>query len=65
MDWLDQQGIIYEEKNYADPAIAADLEKQLGHELDVVPTTIIGNTVISGFKRPAIKRALAKHAKNP
>ena len=47
MDWLDSQGIPYEELDATkEPSIAT------------VPVTIIGDTKIVGFDRPAIKRAL-------
>lgn len=49
MDWLDQQGIEYEE---------VDASKVSG--IDSVPVTEIGNQRIVGFDRPALKAALKK-----
>ena len=49
MDWLDEQGIKYEEID----ATAMD-------DIAVVPVTVIGDEKIVGFDRPAIKRALKK-----
>lgn len=49
MDWLDQQGVKYEEINAASmPDITA------------VPVTEINGERIVGFDRPALKEALAK-----
>ena len=48
MDWLDQQGVEYEEIDASgDPEITA------------VPVTEINGERIVGFDRPAIKQALA------
>lgn len=48
MDWLDQQGVEYEEIDASgDPEITA------------VPVTEINGERIIGFDRPAIKQALA------
>ncbi len=47
MDWLDQQGIEYEE-------ISA--EGMPG--ISVVPVTDIDSIIIEGFDRPALKKAL-------
>jgi len=47
MDWLDEQGIEYEE-------LDATKEK----DITSVPVTVIGDQKIEGFDRPAIKRAL-------
>ena len=49
MDWLDQQGIEYEEID------ASDLP-----DISAVPVTEIAGERIVGFDRPAIKKALAK-----
>ena len=47
MDWLDVQGIEYQEVDAtSDPTITS------------VPVTEIGETRIIGFDRPAIKKAL-------
>jgi len=47
MDWLDEMGVEYEEKDATkEPDIAA------------VPVIEIGNERIVGFDRPAIKKAL-------
>ena len=48
MDWLDDKGIEYEE-----------LDASLMDDIAVVPVTVIGDTKIVGFDRPAIKKALA------
>ena len=47
MDWLDQQGVKYEE---------VDATKM--SDIDVVPVTEINGERIVGFDRPAIKQAL-------
>lgn len=48
MDWLEQQGIEYQEVDASnDPEITA------------VPVTEIGGKRIIGFDRPAIKQALS------
>ena len=49
MDWLDEKGIEYEE-----------IDASSMDDIRVVPVTVIGDTRIEGFDRPAIKRALAK-----
>ncbi|MBR2659082.1 glutaredoxin family protein [Candidatus Saccharibacteria bacterium] len=47
MDWLDDLGVEYEEID------ATGMEG-----ISTVPVTIIGDTRIEGFDRPAIKKAL-------
>ena len=47
MDWLDEQGIEYEE-----------IDATTMDDIAVVPVTVIGDERIIGFDRPAIKRAL-------
>jgi glutaredoxin len=49
MDWLDEQGIKYEE-----------IDATTMDDIAVVPVTVIGDEKIVGFDRPAIKRALKK-----
>lgn len=50
MDWLDEQGIQYKEINAENmPGITS------------VPVTIIGDTKIIGFDRPALKKALKEN----
>lgn len=49
MDWLDEKGVEYEE-----------IDATTVDGINVVPVTVIGETRIEGFDRPAIKRALAK-----
>lgn len=49
MEWLDEQGIEYEEKD--------------GSNLPAVPVTEINGERIEGFDRPAIKRALENASK--
>ena len=51
MDWLDEQGITYEE-----------IDASKTPEIDVVPVTEINDERIEGFDRPALKKALAKLA---
>lgn len=48
MDWLDQQGIEYEE-----------IDASNNPDISAVPVTIIGDQTIVGFDRPAIKKALS------
>lgn len=50
MDWLEDQGIAFEEID------ATNLTN-----IDVVPVTEIGEERIVGFDRPAIKKALQKY----
>lgn len=47
MEWLDEQGIKYEEH--------AASERD---DIAAVPVTVIGDTEIVGFDRPALKKAL-------
>ena len=49
MDWLDEKGVEYEE-----------IDATTVDGINVVPVTVIGETRIEGFDRPAIKMALAK-----
>lgn len=51
MDWLDEQGIKYEE-----------IDATTMDDIAVVPVTVIGDERIVGFDRPAIKKALKKLA---
>lgn len=51
MDWLDEQGIKYEE-----------IDATTMDDIAVVPVTVIGDQKIVGFDRPAIKRALRELA---
>ncbi|MBR3236539.1 glutaredoxin family protein [Candidatus Saccharibacteria bacterium] len=51
MDWLDEKGIEYEE-----------LDATKDKSITAVPVTIIGDTRIEGFDRPALKRALKRSA---
>lgn len=48
MDWLDQQGIKYQE-----------IDATTMDDINVVPVTEINGERIVGFDRPAIKAALA------
>ena len=50
MDWLDGQGIKYQEIN------AEEMD-----DIDVVPVTVIGDERIVGFDRPAITAAMKKY----
>ena len=47
MDWLDEQGISYEE-----------IDATTMDNIATVPVTVIGDETIVGFDRPAIKKAL-------
>ena len=49
MDWLDRQGVEYEEVN------AENME-----DINIVPVTEKNGERIEGFDRPAIKKALKK-----
>ncbi len=49
MEWLDQQGVEYEEIDASNLA-----------DINVVPVTEINGQQIVGFDRPAIKKALAE-----
>lgn len=49
MDWLDQQGIKYQE-----------IDATTMPDISAVPVTEINGERIIGFDRPAIKRALAE-----
>jgi glutaredoxin len=61
MDWLDRQGVTYEEKNIDDPKDAVLAEEMVGQEIDLVPVTLIGDDVIVNFDRPAIIKSLNKY----
>lgn len=50
MEWLDEQGIEYEE---------IDANSVPEKHITAVPLIEIGDIVIEGFNRPAIKEALA------
>lgn len=63
MDWMDQKNIAYEEKDCTKPEVEKEIMDKLGHEVEVVPTTVIGDEIIEGFNRPAIKKALKKYEK--
>ena len=47
MDWLDDQGVEYEE-----------IDASTMDDIATVPVTVIGDERIVGFDRPAIKKAL-------
>ena len=61
MDWMNHQGIEYEEKNSENPMYEEEVSKVLGYKIDTVPTTVIGDDAIVGFDRRAILKALAKY----
>ncbi len=61
MDWMDQSGIEYEERSALSLDPKDEIAKRFGYEFEVVPTTIIGDEVIVGFKRPEILKALKKY----
>ena len=63
MEWLDQQGIEYTQKDLTNPVVADSIERELGYPVTTVPTTVIGDKVIVGFDRPKIQHAL-QNAKN-
>lgn len=58
LDWLDEEGIKYEEVNAEEPENVKDME------IYGVPVTIIENEGevfrVDGFDRPAIKKILRK-----
>lgn len=54
MDWLEQQGIEYEE-----------IDASTMPDIDAVPVTEINGRRIMGFDRPAIKKALASADSEP
>ena len=60
MAWLEQKNIEFEEKDLSDEKIREKLEKKYRREFKSVPITEIGDELIEGFNRPAIKRALKK-----
>jgi glutaredoxin len=60
-DWMEQRGILYETRDATNPEIEAELERVMGREMDVAPTTLIGDEVIEGFNRPAILKALRRN----
>ena len=60
MAWLEQKNIEFEEKDLSDEMIREKLEKKYGREFKSVPIIEIGDELIEGFNRPAIKRALKK-----
>lgn len=60
MAWLEKKNIEFEEKDLSDEKIREKLEKKYGREFKSVPITEIGDELIEGFNRPAIKRALKK-----
>ena len=60
MDWMDSQGIEYEERSAINLAKDDEIARKFGYEFETVPTTIIGEEVIIGFKRPAILKALRR-----
>ena len=60
MDWLEDEGIDFEEHDISNPVERAKAEKALGGTIQSVPVTLIDGERIDGFKRPAIKRALKK-----
>lgn len=57
MDWCDQVGIAYIEKNLEDPQTNLEAVRDYG-EIEIVPTSIVNGDVIVGFNRRAIKKAL-------
>lgn len=60
MDWLEDEGVDFDERDISSPAERAKAEEALGGPIRSVPVVLIGNERIDGFKRPAIKRALKK-----
>lgn len=58
MDWLDQKGIEYEERNALSLAVDDEIAKKFDYKFDTVPVSVIGDEVIEGFDRPAILKAL-------
>ena len=60
MAWLEKKEIEFEERDLSNPVVREKLEKKYGRKFTAVPLTIIGDELIEGFNRPAIKRALKK-----
>lgn len=60
MAWLEKKGIEFEEKDLSDEKVRKKLEKKYNREFKSVPVTEVGDEIIEGFNRPAIKRALKK-----
>lgn len=60
MAWLEKQGIEFKERNLANEKTRAKLEAKFDREFKSAPVVVIGDEVIEGFNRPAIKRALKK-----
>lgn len=58
MEWLDGEGVDYEQIDVSNPVEAAKAEKTLGHPIEGVPISIVNNQEIIGFDRPAFKKAL-------
>jgi len=63
LDWMDEKGIEYEERSTLSLAVDDPIAKKFDYNFDTVPTTIIGDEVIVGFKRPAVLRALKRYGK--
>jgi Glutaredoxin and related proteins len=61
MDWLDKTGIEYEERNIEDDKIKEEIIEKMQGKFSSVPITVIGDEIIEGFNRPAIKAALNKY----
>ncbi|MCL2444573.1 glutaredoxin family protein [Candidatus Saccharibacteria bacterium] len=60
MDWFDKTGVEYEERDVADDAAMAEVEKALGQPMTSAPITVIGDEAIQGFDRPAMLAAFEK-----
>ena len=60
MDWLDSKNIDYEDKDITEPAIEDEISRILGYRISTVPTTLVGDEIIVGFNRPAMKKALER-----
>lgn len=59
--YLAQKNVVYTEKNVEeDPVAYQELEKKMGGNFRGVPVLDINGTIILGFDRPAIDRALEK-----
>ena len=57
-EWLDDQEYSYEVIDVSDPKNSAEAEKTLGHSIEGVPVSLVGDQEIVGFDRAAFKKAL-------
>ncbi len=65
MDWLNQIGIMYEEKNIEDEATMSELMELTDGEFDGTPVTAINGQIVEGFDRPKILELLKRAGLKP